>query len=77
MEKYRHWLVHTHVPTADNIILPCGTGYQTDVGMCGCYDSVIGMRADASIARFRACLGGNTKMEPMEGPATLLECILK
>lgn len=62
---------HTHVPTADNIILPNGTGYQTDVGMCGCYDSVIGMRPDASIARFMRTLGSYTKMEPMEGPATL------
>jgi hypothetical protein len=34
---------HTHVPTADSQILPGGTGYLTDVGMCGDYDTVIGM----------------------------------
>ncbi len=35
---------HTHIPTADTRILPGGTGYQTDTGMCGDYDSVIGMQ---------------------------------
>lgn len=44
---------HTHVPTADARILPKGTGFQTDIGMVGPYNSVIGMDKDASIARFR------------------------
>ena len=43
---------HTHVPTADHRILPGGTAYQTDSGMCGDYDSVIGMNKKAAIDRF-------------------------
>lgn len=43
---------HTHVPTADTQILPQGTAYQTDVGMVGPVDSVIGMKVEASINRF-------------------------
>ena len=50
-----HWLdgraslvfgTHTHIPTADSKILPGGTAYQTDLGMCGPYDSVLGRRKD-------------------------------
>jgi metallophosphoesterase (TIGR00282 family) len=48
---------HSHVPTADARILPGGTAYQTDLGMCGDYDSVIGMKKEAAIARFvKRCL---------------------
>jgi metallophosphoesterase (TIGR00282 family) len=43
---------HTHVPTADARVLPGGTAYQTDAGMCGDYDSVIGMKKEASVQRF-------------------------
>lgn len=43
---------HTHVPTADGRILANGTAYQTDLGMIGDYDSVIGMQKEACIARF-------------------------
>jgi calcineurin-like phosphoesterase len=43
---------HTHVPTADTRILDYGTGYQTDIGMCGDYNSVIGMNKDNSIMKF-------------------------
>ena len=43
---------HTHVPTADERILPAGTAYISDVGMTGPYDSVIGMRAEKVIRRF-------------------------
>ncbi len=43
---------HTHVPTADTMILPGGTAYQSDAGMCGDYDSVIGMDKAVPIARF-------------------------
>lgn len=43
---------HTHVPTADARILLQGTGYITDVGMCANYDSVLGMTAQSSLARF-------------------------
>ena len=43
---------HQHVPTADAQILPEGTAYQTDAGMCGDYDSVIGMEKDEPVRRF-------------------------
>lgn len=43
---------HTHVPTADARVLPQGTGLQTDVGMTGPYESIIGMRADKVLQRF-------------------------
>jgi len=43
---------HTHVPTSDHRILDKGTAYQTDVGMCGDYDSVIGMNRDNSLKKF-------------------------
>ena len=43
---------HTHVPTADAQVLPGGTAYQSDIGMCGDYDSVIGIRKEISIERF-------------------------
>ena len=43
---------HTHVPTADERILPQGTALQTDVGMTGPYESVIGMRPDSVLERF-------------------------
>jgi len=43
---------HTHVPTADHQILTGGTAYQSDTGMCGDYDSVIGMNKEAATARF-------------------------
>jgi metallophosphoesterase (TIGR00282 family) len=43
---------HTHVPTADERILPNGTAFQTDTGMTGPYESVIGMRADKVLRRF-------------------------
>ena len=43
---------HTHVPTSDHTIMEKGTAYQTDVGMCGDYRSVIGMNRDNSLKRF-------------------------
>jgi len=43
---------HTHVPTSDYRILEKGTAYQTDIGMCGDYNSVIGMNRDNSIKKF-------------------------
>jgi metallophosphoesterase (TIGR00282 family) len=43
---------HTHVPTADTRILDSGTAYQTDIGMCGDYNSVIGMNKENSIMKF-------------------------
>ncbi|MBY0431018.1 MAG: YmdB family metallophosphoesterase, partial [Rhodospirillales bacterium] len=61
---------HSHVPTADHQVLPGGTAYQTDAGMCGDYDSVIGMKKETSIPRFVRKMPGE-KMTPAEGPATL------
>lgn len=43
---------HTHVPTADERVLPLGTAFQTDVGMTGAYDSIIGFRPDEILERF-------------------------
>jgi len=43
---------HTHVPTADERVLPGGTAYISDVGMTGCYDSIIGMQVEPSLKRF-------------------------
>ena len=61
---------HTHVPTADAQVLPRGTGYISDIGMCGDYDSVIGMKKEASIERFRKKLPG-PRLEAAQGEATL------
>ena len=43
---------HTHIPTSDHRIMEKGTAYQTDIGMCGDYDSVIGMNKDNSLKKF-------------------------
>ncbi len=56
---------HTHVQTADARILPAGTAYITDVGMCGPLDSVIGMQAEQVIDRFRSQLP--QRFEPARG----------
>jgi metallophosphoesterase (TIGR00282 family) len=61
---------HTHVPTSDTRILPKGTGYQTDLGMCGDYDSVIGMRTGPAIERFVKKVPTG-RLDPAEGEATL------
>jgi hypothetical protein len=61
---------HSHIPTADAQILPHGTAYLTDAGMCGDYDSVIGMKKDTAIARFTRKVPGD-RLSPAEGPGTL------
>ncbi len=61
---------HTHVPTADHQILPGGTAYLTDAGMCGDYDSVIGMEKAEPLQRFLRKLPVE-RMRPAEGAATL------
>ena len=60
---------HTHVQTADDRILPNGTAFITDVGMCGVADSIIGMDIDTSLRRFVSKLPA--KFEPAEGEAFL------
>ncbi len=61
---------HTHVPTADAMILAGTTGYLSDVGMCGDYDSVIGMQKDEPLRRFITGMAGG-RFEPATGEATL------
>lgn len=56
---------HTHVPTADERLLPKGTAYQTDVGMSGPYDSVIGVETELVLHRFRTGMPG--KFEAARG----------
>ena len=66
---------HTHVPTADHRILAGGTAYQTDSGMCGDYNSVIGMEKEAAMGRF---LGrGNARLSVAMGPITLCGVIVE
>lgn len=61
---------HTHVPTADHRILPGGTAFCTDIGMCGDYDSIIGMKAAEPLHRFVHALP-SARFEPADGEATL------
>ncbi|ADV83275.1 TIGR00282 family metallophosphoesterase [Terriglobus saanensis] len=67
---------HTHIPTADERVLPGGTAYQTDVGMSGPYDSVIGVETDLVLHRFLTGMPG--KFEPAKGNpkmcALVVEC---
>jgi metallophosphoesterase (TIGR00282 family) len=65
---------HTHVPTADERILPKGTGFLTDVGMTGCYDSVIGLKIEQSLERFVRKLP--SRFEVAEGVGTLCAVLL-
>ena len=66
---------HTHVPTNDVRILVNGTAYQTDAGMCGDYDSVIGMNKSNSLNRFLK--KDSIKHYPAEGEATLSGLIVE
>ena len=66
---------HTHVPTADTRILEKGTAYQTDIGMCGDYNSVIGMNKENSIKRFLKDKDA-IKHYPAEGEGTLSGIII-
>ena len=67
------WGTHTHVPTADAQVLPGGTGYVTDLGMTGPKHSVLGIRPDLSIAKFRGDL--TERYRWADGP-TKLEAVL-
>ena len=67
---------HTHVPTADTRILEKGTAYQTDIGMCGDYNSVIGMNKENSIKRFLKDKDA-IKHFPAEGEGTLSGVIVE
>jgi hypothetical protein len=61
---------HTHTPSADHQILPGGTAYMTDAGMCGDYDSVIGMQKAGAALRFWRKMPGE-RLAPADGEATL------
>ncbi|MEQ8651759.1 MAG: TIGR00282 family metallophosphoesterase [Kiloniellales bacterium] len=61
---------HTHVPTADTMVMEGGTAYQTDAGMCGDYNSVIGMDKAVPVARFTKKLP-TERMSVATGPGTL------
>ncbi len=65
---------HTHIPTADTRILPGGTAYQTDCGMTGPYDSVIGVEKDTVLQKFLTSLP--IRMEPAKGTAELHSVIV-
>jgi len=67
---------HTHVPTADAMILPGGSGYMSDAGMCGDYDSVIGMEKSTALERFVKKVRGE-RLAPATGPASLCGLLLE
>ena len=66
---------HTHVPTADEIVLPKGTGYITDVGMTGPYDSVIGVKKELVVERFLS--GMPARFEAASGDVRLCAVLVK
>ena len=67
------WGTHTHVQTADERVLPRGTGYITDLGMTGPRNSVLGIKPELSIRRFRGEVP--SRYEPAAGSCKLEGCI--
>jgi calcineurin-like phosphoesterase len=67
---------HQHIPTADACILSDGTAYQTDAGMCGDYDSVIGMDKQPILDRFKGNEPKN-RFTPALGEATICGVIVE
>lgn len=61
---------HTHCPSADHQVLPGGTAFVSDAGMCGDYDSVIGMQKEGAASRFWRKMPGE-RLGPAEGEATI------
>ncbi len=61
---------HTHVPTSDYHVMPSGTAFQSDVGMCGDYNSVIGMNHEEPLRRFLQKVPGE-RFSPADGEATI------
>jgi len=61
---------HTHVPTGDDRVLPKGTAYLSDAGMCGCYDSILGMTVEEPVNRFITKLP-RARFEPADGPGAV------
>jgi metallophosphoesterase (TIGR00282 family) len=62
---------HTHIPTADCHIMKNGTAYMTDAGMCGDYNSVVGLQKDISLFKFIKRMPPPARMQPAEGAGTL------
>ncbi len=67
---------HTHVPTADARVLPGGTAYLTDAGMCGDYDSIIGMDKGEPLHRFTTRIP-SSRFTPAMGPATICGALIE
>jgi metallophosphoesterase (TIGR00282 family) len=67
---------HTHVPTADARVLPGGTAYITDAGMCGDYDSIIGMEKAEPVNRFITRIPSG-RFAPAMGPATICGALIE
>jgi 2',3'-cyclic-nucleotide 2'-phosphodiesterase len=67
---------HTHVPTADARVMPGGTAFMTDAGMCGDYDSIIGMEKSEPINRFLTHIPSG-RFSPALGPATLCGALIE
>jgi metallophosphoesterase (TIGR00282 family) len=65
---------HTHVPTADERVLPGGTAYITDLGMTGCYDSVIGSKTGLVLDRMVHKM--QARLEPATGPGSLCGVVI-
>ena len=66
---------HTHIPTSDNKILPKGTAYQTDVGMTGDYNSVIGMEIDNPIHSLKGYRAEG--VYPLKGEITICGALIE
>lgn len=62
---------HTHIPTADAHIMKGGTAYLTDAGMCGDYDSVIGLKPETALANFLKKIPKPKQKEPASGEGTV------
>ena len=68
---------HTHIPTSDNSILPNGTAYQTDVGMTGNYNSVIGMDVENPIHSFTKGYRAEGRFTPAKGPVSICGALIE
>jgi metallophosphoesterase (TIGR00282 family) len=68
---------HTHVPTADANIMEHGTAYQTDAGMCGDYDSVIGTKKQEFVRKFATQDTERKRVPPADGIGTLCGVIIE
>lgn len=68
------WGTHTHVPTADACLLPKGTGYITDLGMCGTVESVLGVKPEIIMHKLRSQMPARFDLQ-QQGPCKLCACL--